>query len=104
MKKIAVRVVAVVVIVWLCASAAIYKAMLQPPEAFARVMSHIPGPVAFLALPFEMLWSRARAGALAKGDTAPDFTLSKLDKSGAIQLSSFTAQHRPVALIFGSYT
>ena len=89
---------------WLCASAALYYVMLEPPEHFARVMSKLPGPVPFLLLPFETLWMRARAGKLAIGDPAPDFSLTKLDHSGQIQLSSFTAQGKPVVLVFGSYT
>jgi hypothetical protein len=78
--------------------------MRQSPEDFGRVMAKIPGPIPFLVLPFETLWLRARAGSLHIGDHAPDFTLAKLDKSGHIQLSSLTAQGRPVVLIFGSYT
>jgi len=91
-------------IAWVLASAAIYHVMRQPPEHFARVMSRIPGPVAFLVLPFETLWTHARAGTLNVGDRAPDFTLNKLDQGDPIQLSSFTAQGRPVVLVFGSYT
>ena len=91
-------------IVWALASAAIYHVMRQPPEQFARVMSKIPGPVAFLLLPFETLWTHARAGTLNVGDRAPDFTLAKLDHTDPIQLSSFTAQGKPVVLVFGSYT
>jgi hypothetical protein len=78
--------------------------MRQPPEHFARVMSKIPEPVAFLVLPFETLWTQARAGTLNVGDRAPDFSLKKLDHSDPIQLSSFSAQGRPVVLVFGSYT
>ena len=51
---------------WLGACAAIYAIMRQPPESFARVMARIPGPVAFLVLPFETLWTHARAGNLHK--------------------------------------
>ena len=104
MKKILVRTFIVLAIVWLCACAAVYHVMRQPPEEFARVMARIPGPVAFLALPFETLWTHARAGDLNQGDLAPDFSLTKLDKSGTVQLSTLTANHRPVVLIFGSYT
>jgi len=104
MKIILLKTVAVLAVVWLGACAAIYHVMCQPPDSFARVMARIPGPAAFLALPFETLWKQARAGALHKGDPAPDFSLAKLDKSGSIQLASFSAQRRPVALIFGSYT
>jgi hypothetical protein len=67
-------------------------------------MTKIPAPVAFLVLPFETLWTHARAGALEIGDPAPDFALTKLDKSATVQLSALTAQGKPVVLIFGSYT
>ncbi len=90
--------------VWVVATASIYVVMRQPPEQFGRVMAHIPGPVAFMVLPFETLWMRARAGTLNLGDRAPDFTLTKLDHTEQIQLSSFTAQGKPVVLVFGSYT
>ena len=93
-----------IAVLWLVGCAAIYHVMCQPPERFARVMAHIPGPVAFLAFPFETLWTRARAGQLGIGDSAPNFSLTKLDKSAQVQLSSFAAQGRPVVLIFGSYT
>ncbi|MGA7687443.1 MAG: hypothetical protein WCC32_12320 [Terriglobales bacterium] len=92
------------VVVWVCGCALIYEAMRQPPESFARVMARFPGPVAFLAFPFETLWTQARAGELRPGDVAPDFSLTKIDKSGTIQLAALTAKGRPVALIFGSYT
>jgi peroxiredoxin len=49
------------------------------------------------------MWMHARAGTLNVGDHAPDFTLTKLDHSAQVQLSSVTA-HQPVVLIFGSYT
>jgi peroxiredoxin len=78
--------------------------MSQPPETFASFMAHLPGPVAFLAFPFETMWTRARGGHLQLGDSAPDFSLTKLDRSGSVQLSALTAQRRPVVLIFGSYT
>ena len=82
----------------------IWRAMRRPPEQFGRVMSHMPEPAVFMIFPFETLWMRARAGTLHIGDPAPDFSLVKLDKTDHIQLSSFAAQHRPVVLIFGSYT
>lgn len=77
-------------------------AMHQPPERFARVMSHMPGAV-FLVLPFETFWTHARTGELRLGDPAPDFSLLKLDKSERVRLSSLTAS-QPVVLVFGSYT
>jgi peroxiredoxin len=77
--------------------------MRRPPEAFGRFMMHVPGPVAFLALPFETMWMRARAGTLEIGDPAPDFSLMKLDHSERVQLSRVLAK-QPVVLVFGSYT
>lgn len=93
-----------IALVWLLACGALYEIMRQPPETFARFMAVLPGPVAFLVLPFETLWTHARAGDLRVGDPAPDFSLMKLDKSAAVQLSTLTAQGRPVVLILGSYT
>ncbi|MGA8491100.1 MAG: hypothetical protein WB711_11795 [Terriglobales bacterium] len=94
----------VIALLWVFACGALFAVMRQSPETFARVMAKIPGPVAFLVLPFETLWMRARAGKLQVGDPAPDFILTKLDKSSQVQLSALTAQGKPVALIFGSYT
>lgn len=94
----------VLALVWVLACGAIYATMLKPPETFGRVMAKIPGPVAFLVFPFETLWTHARAGTLQVGSPAPDFSLTKLDKSSQIQLSTLTAQRQPVVLVFGSYT
>jgi hypothetical protein len=91
-------------VLWVIACGALYGVMRQSPERFARVMAKIPGPIPFLILPFETLWMRARAGTLQAGSAAPDFSLTKLDKTATIQLSSLTAQQRPVVLVFGSYT
>jgi peroxiredoxin len=89
-------------IVYLGFAAFVTWAMHQPPETFGRVMSHMPD-VAYFLVPFETLWTQARAGRLRAGDAAPDFSLVKLDKSGSVQLSALTAQ-QPVVLVFGSYT
>jgi len=83
---------------------ALYGVMRQSPEQFGKVMAKIPGPVPFLIFPFETLWLRARTGTLQVGSPAPDFVLTKLDKSAQLQLSSLTAQQKPVVLVFGSYT
>ncbi len=96
--------VCVIALLWLIGCGAIYSVMRRPPEAFARVMAKIPGPVAFLVFPFETMWKQARAGTLQVGDPAPDFTLARLDHTDHVQLSSLTAQGKPVVLIFGSYT
>jgi hypothetical protein len=102
--KRSIKVLGVLAVLWLFACGALYGVMRQPPDTFGRVMARVPGPVAFLVLPFETLWTRARAGGLQVGDLAPDFSLTKLDKSAQMQLSTFTAQRRPVVLVFGSYT
>ena len=103
-KRALVKALVAIALTWLLACGALYEIMQQPPETFARFMAKIPGPVAFLVLPFETLWMHARAGDLRVGDPAPDFSLMKLDKSASVQLSNLTAQGRPVVLIFGSYT
>lgn len=92
----------VLLVLWLVFAAYINWAMHQPPEKFGQVMKHMPEAV-FLVLPFETLWTHARAGQLQPGDPAPDFTLVTLDKTSHIQLSTLTAQ-KPVVLVFGSYT
>jgi hypothetical protein len=94
----------VMALLWVIACGALFAVMRQSPEAFGRVMARMPGTVAFLVLPFESLWMRARVGTLQVGDPAPDFSLEKLDKSARVQLSTLTAQGQPVVLIFGSYT
>ena len=97
------RAVIALLAIYLAFASLISWSMKQPPEKFARVMSHMPGPAAFLLFPFETAWTRARAGELRPGDSAPDFDLLTLDKSARVQLSSLNAQ-QPVVLVFGSYT
>jgi hypothetical protein len=77
--------------------------MCQPPETFAGAVAKMPQPVVFLLYPFETLWTHARDGNLKIGDQVPDFSLLKVDKSERIQLSALNL-HRPVVLVFGSYT
>lgn len=103
-KKVVIPTIGVLAALWVVGCVGIYHVMRQPPETFARFMARMPGPVPFLVLPFETLWTHARAGHLAIGDPAPDFSLAKLDHSEQVRLSSFTAQKRPVVLVFGSYT
>jgi hypothetical protein len=93
---------AVLAVAWLGFLGLIYVEMKAPPEQFGAFISKMPGPLYFL-LPFETLWFRARAGAVDVDDTAPDFTLNTLDKSGVVRLSSFRGS-KPVVLVFGSYT
>jgi hypothetical protein len=97
------RIAIVLMVAYLAFGGFIWWSMHQPPETFARVMSKMPGPVVFLAFPFETLWTRARAGNLQAGDPAPDFSLLKLDKTERVQLSSLN-KLQPVVLVFGSYT
>lgn len=80
----------------------VWWAMHQTPETFGRVMQHMPA-VAYFLVPFETMWTRARAGHLQAGDIAPDFNLTKLDRSATVQLSALSAT-QPVVLVFGSYT
>jgi len=102
-QSILLKVAITLAILWLTFVGVMWWSMRQPPEKFARVMSHMPVPAVFVLAPFETLWMQARAGALHPGDPAPDFTLTTLDKSANIQLSALT-QKQPVVLIFGSYT
>lgn len=97
------RLLITMVVVYLFFGGFVFWAMHQPPEVFGRVMKRVPGPVAFLLYPFETLWLRARAGGLNVGDSAPDFSLEKVNKTGPIQLSVLNKQ-QPVVLVFGSYT
>lgn len=89
-------------ILWAAFVSFMWRTMHKPPEDFARVMKHMPWEV-FLVVPFETLWTRARAGTLNVGDSAPDFSLIKLDKSANVRLSELNAK-QPVVMIFGSYT
>ena len=89
-------------VAWLGFLGLVYAKMKAPPEQFGAFMSKLPVPFYFI-LPFQTLWFRARAGNVDVGTAAPDFTLSRLDKSATIRLSSFRGS-QPVVLIFGSYT
>jgi hypothetical protein len=101
-KKITAAILAGVFVLWLAFVTFMWRAMHKPPEDFARVMSHMPWEV-FLIVPFETLWTRARGGALNTGDSAPDFSLMKLDKTGTVHFSEIN-KTQPVVMIFGSYT
>lgn len=96
------RIVLVLIAAWLGFIGLVYGKMIGPPEQFGMFMSKLPIPFYFV-LPFETLWSRARAGSVNVGDTAPDFELATLDKSAHVRLSAFRGS-KPVVLVFGSYT
>ncbi len=102
MRSVLIRVVAGLAILYLLLVLGLAWAMRQPPEVFGRVMSKAPAP-AYIILPFETLWTWARAGQLRPGDPAPDFNLQAKDKDRRVQLSSFRGS-KPVVLVFGSYT
>ncbi len=88
--------------VYLSLSAIFFWVMRQPPDFFGRVMARTPSPL-MMVLPFEALWTHARAGVLRPGVTAPDFSLPTLDHKDTVRLSSFRGS-KPVVLVFGSYT
>ena len=101
-QKILLRLFIGLAVAYLLFAGYILWAMRQPPETFGRVMYKMPD-AAYLILPFETLWTHARAGRLQTGDPAPDFSLLKLDKSEKVQLSALSSR-QPVVLVFGSYT
>ena len=101
-KKIAAGILSAIFVLWIGLVAFIWRAMHKTPEDFARVMSHMPWEI-FLAVPFETMWTRARAGDLNIGDSAPDFSLLKLDKTATIHFSEIN-KTQPVVMVFGSYT
>jgi hypothetical protein len=101
-KKITAAVLASVFVLWLAFVTFMWRAMHEAPEDFARMMSHMPWEV-FLVVPFETLWTRARAGTLHVGDSAPDFSLLNLDKSDRVHFSDVN-KTQPVVMVFGSYT
>ena len=102
-RKLILSLLVSLVIAYLAFGALIWWAMRQPPETFGRVMARMPGPVPFLLFPFETAWTQARVGSLHIGDSAPDFSLLKVDKSERVRLSTLN-QRQPVVLVFGSYT
>jgi hypothetical protein len=101
-KRWAVRIAAVLIAAEIALLVGAWWAMRQPPAVFGRVVAASPMPL-MMAIPFETLWTRARAGSVRVGDPAPDFRLPTLDHQSSVQLSSFRSD-RPVVLVFGSYT
>jgi hypothetical protein len=101
-KKWLVRVVLGLVATYAALAGALAIVMLQPPARFGRIMSHAPMMLVWGVLPGPRIWTWARRGDLEPGDIAPDFTLSRHERSGEVTLSSHRGQ--PVVLVFGSYT
>jgi len=89
--------------IYVAATGFLAYAMSRPPERFGQIMKRLPEPLVFGAFPAVPIWMWAREGRLVAGDMAPDFTLSTHDHSGTVTLSSFRG-HKPVVLVFGSYT
>ena len=89
-------------LIYAAATAGLYAAMRQTPETFGAIMSRVP-TIAMIVLPFKPLWYSARGGHLRVGDRAPDFTLPVLHRDHKVTLSE-EYRHRPVVLVFGSYT
>ncbi len=102
MRSVLFRAAVVLTVLWLTFVGFIAWSMHQPPETFGRVMARMP-VAAYFVLPFETLWTQARAGTLQAGEAAPDFSLPLLNQSAAVELSSFRGKE-PVVLVFGSYT
>jgi hypothetical protein len=100
--RILVRIGAVLLFLYGALVVGLAIAMHQPPSVFGSIMAKMP-PAAFMVLPFERLWMRARAGDVHVGGEAPDFSLKSLNGDASVQLSSFR-RHKPVVLVFGSYT
>jgi len=101
--KVLLVVIAGMAVTYVSLGGYLWWAMHQPPEIFAGAVARMPQPVVFLLYPFETLWTHARAGGLNLGDRAPDFSLLKVDRSERIQFSALNL-HKPVVLVFGSYT
>ncbi|MGH9314611.1 MAG: hypothetical protein ACRD1S_15620 [Vicinamibacterales bacterium] len=102
LRKLAVRLVASLVLAYVLLFATVATAMLQTPDRFGLFMRYMPAPVVWGALPAPRMWLWARKGTLNHGDAAPDFDLATSDHSGRVSLSSLRG--RPVVLVFGSYT
>ena len=99
--RIAGRAVAVLAVLYVVLSCALYAIMLRTPRQIAAVFTHVPWP-AWVVLPMRPMWLHARAGALQVGDEAPAFDLSTSD--GTSRVSLVALRGRPAVLVFGSYT
>ena len=83
----------------------VLTAMMQPPARFGLFMKRMPALLVWGALPAPRMWLWARRGDVVPGAPALDFTLPRHGDSahGRVTLSSYRG-HRPVVLVFGSYT
>ncbi|MET0552814.1 MAG: deiodinase-like protein [Vicinamibacteria bacterium] len=94
--------VVAVALLYAVAVGVLFVSMGRSNTVAGKALAAVPGP-AFMVLPLEALWTRARRGALEVGQPAPDFDLPTLDGSTRVRLSSLRGG-KPVVLIFGSYT
>ncbi len=97
------RVLVVIGVLYAMLFAVVGVAMMQPPVRFGAFMKHMPPALVWGLLPAQSMWMRARGGSLQVGQEAPDFTLPRQNRNGAVTLSSHRGV-RPVVLVFGSYT
>ena len=86
---------------WLALCAGVYWAMRQPSGAFGRIVARTPMPL-MMASPSKRCGPAPARGAVKPGDPAPDFRLPTLDHIRRAAL--VIPRHRPVVLVFGSYT
>ena len=92
----------VLFVAWIGFLVYINSAMRQSPEVFGHVMARMPMP-AYFVIPFETMWSRARAGHVKVGDPAPSLFVRRLEDKSPVELGSLWSD-KPVVLVFGSYT
>jgi len=92
----------VLFVAWIGFLAYINWAMRQSPEVFGHVMARMPMP-AYFVIPFETMWSRARAGHVNVGDAAPSLEVKRLEDKTPVELGSLWNE-KPVVLVFGSYS
>ena len=92
----------VLVVAWIGFLTYVNWAMHQSPEVFGHVMARMPMP-AYFVIPFETLWSRARAGHVNVGDAAPSLPVKRLEDKTPVELGLLWSE-KPVVLVFGSYT
>ena len=80
----------------------VFALMHMRNEVAGKGLSLVGAP-AFMVLPMESMWCRARRGRLEVGHVAPDFDLPTRDGASRVRLSALRGT-RPVVLAFGSYT
>jgi thiol-disulfide isomerase/thioredoxin len=100
--RMIVGVVIAVALLYVAAVGVLFVLMGRSNTVAGKTLAAVPGP-AFMILPLEAMWTRARRGTLEVGRAAPDFDLPTLDGTARVRLSALRGV-KPVVLIFGSYT